>query len=155
MTENGEFVTLGIDHEIFAIPVDAVREILGTRPAAALPGAPPFLLGLIDVRGQSVPVVDLRVKLGLPAVTATDQTRIVVLEAEVAGRPLSLGLVADRVFEVTALDEHAIDPPPEIGVRWRSDYIRGVGRRNGAFVVIFDLARLLTGEDVALLTAGP
>jgi purine-binding chemotaxis protein CheW len=146
-----QFVTLGVDGEVFAVEVEAVHEILDLRPVARMPSAPPYMLGLIDVRGQSVPVLDLRVKLGLAAKAATHHTRILVLDARVGGRPLTLGLLADQVFEVTGLDNGRIEPPPEIGVRWRSDYIRGVGRRNGGFVIVFDLGRLLTGEEAALL----
>lgn len=66
-----------------------------------------------------------------------------------------LGLQADQVYEVTALDGGEMEPPPEIGVRWRSDYIAGIGRRNGGFVIIFDLSRLLDGEEAALLPEAP
>jgi purine-binding chemotaxis protein CheW len=88
------------------------------------------MLGLMDLRGRSVPVLDLRTKLGLSAIAPTETTRILVLEVEVAGRSLVLGLVADRVFEVMVLAAHEIEPAPDIGVRWRSDYIRGVGHRD-------------------------
>jgi len=73
----------------------------------------------------------------------------------VDGRSLSLGLIADRVFEVTALDPGSIADPPDIGTAWRCDYIEGIGRRGDSFVVIFDLARMLSSEDVALLHAAP
>jgi purine-binding chemotaxis protein CheW len=146
-----QFVTLGIEREIFAVPVEAVHEILDMRPVSRIPEAPPYLAGLIDVRGRGVPVIDLRVKLGLAATAATENTRILVLEIPLGGRRLTLGLIADRVFEVMALDLAQVEPPPDIGVAWRSDYIRGVGRRGDGFVVIFDLARLFSGEETALL----
>lgn len=150
-----KFVTLGVGHETFAIGVDAVQEILDLRPMAALPNAPSFMLGIIDVRGRAVPVIGLREKLGLPAGAASEHTRIVVAEIPVSGRVLTLGLVADRVFEVTALDDSGVESPPEIGVRWRSDYIRAIGRRSGQFVIVFDLGRLFTGEEAALLAQEP
>ena len=148
-----QFVTLGIDREVFAVPVDLVLEILAVRPLFRVPEAPAHLAGLLDVRGQAVPVIDLRLKLGLAAASATDNTRILVLEVPVAGRRLVLGLIADRVFEVAALDKRTIAPPPDIGTLWRSEYISGVGRRGDSFVIIFDLPRLLAGDDVALLHA--
>lgn len=149
--EAGQFVTLGIDGEIFAVGVDAVREILDMQPMARVPNAPPFLLGIIDVRGRSVPVLDLRVKLGLPPIPPSASTRIVELDTVIDGRPLVWGVVADQVFDVTPLDDHRLEPPPEIGIRWRSDYIRGVGRRNGGFVIIFDLARLFAADETTFL----
>jgi purine-binding chemotaxis protein CheW len=148
---DGQFVTLGIDREVFAVPVETVLEILDVRPTFRVPDAPAYLAGLIDLRGRSVPVIDLRVKLGLPAAPPTETTRIMVLEVTVAGRQLALGLVADRVFEVAPLDDGKIEPAPDIGVAWRSDYIRGIGRRGNTFVVVFDLEHLFSTDDVALL----
>jgi purine-binding chemotaxis protein CheW len=150
-----QFVTLGIEQEVFGVPVESVLEILDMRPIFRVPEAPRYLLGLIDLRGRSVPVLDLRTKLGLPAIAATETTRILVLEVEVAGRALVLGLVADRVFEVLAFSAADIEPAPDIGVRWRSDYIRGVGHRDSRFVIIFDLSRLFaTEEAIAIAAAG-
>jgi len=154
-TESDQFVTLGLDHEVFAVPVELVREILDMRQPFRIPEAPAHMAGLIDVRGQAVPVIDLRLKLGLAPREAAADTRIVVLDVPVDGRSLSLGLIADRVFEVTALDPGSIADPPDIGTAWRCDYIEGIGRRGDSFVVIFDLARMLSSEDVALLHAAP
>lgn len=146
-----QYVTLGIDREMFAVAVEAVHEILDMRHVSRVPNAPSFMLGMIDVRGRGVPVIDLRTKLGLPPVAATEHTRIVVLEVEVANRSLAMGLVADRVFEVTPLGEHGLEPPPEVGVRWRSDYIQGIARRGEAFVIILDLGRLFSSEEAAFI----
>lgn len=152
-SHDAQFVTLGIDQEVFAVPVDAVLEILDMRPMFRIPEAPGYLAGLIDVRGRGVPVIDLRLKLGLPARAANEMTRILVLEFSVGEQKLVLGLIADRVIEVIALDKREIQPAPEIGLQWRSDYISGVGRRNDCFVIIFELARLFSSSDVALIGA--
>ena len=151
MKRDCQYVTLGLDSELFAVEVHRVREILDLPAIARLPNAPPFLLGMIDLRGQCVPVIDLRGKLGLPAAARTAQTRILVLEVEVAGRQLVLGLLADRVLEVTPLDGGTVEPPPDIGTRWHSEYIEGVGRRGDSLVVIFDLTRLFSTDEVALI----
>jgi len=153
MGHDAQFVTLGIDREVFAVPVDAVLEILDMRPMFRIPEAPGYLAGLIDVRGRGVPVIDLRLKLGLPAQAANEMTRILVLEFAVGEQKLVLGLVADRVIEVITLDKREIQPAPGIGLQWRSDYISGVGRRNDNFVIIFDLAKLFSSSDVALISA--
>jgi purine-binding chemotaxis protein CheW len=100
-----------------------------------------------------VPVIDLRRKLGLPPKEATAESRILVLDVPLDDREFALGLIADRVIEVTALDEGSLSSAPQIGTRWRSDYIRGIGRRNGGFVVVFDLTRLLASDAAALLQA--
>jgi purine-binding chemotaxis protein CheW len=153
VSHDAQFVTLGIDREVFAVPVDAVLEILDMRQMFRIPEAPNYLAGLIDVRGRGVPVVDLRLKLGLPAQPATEMTRILVLEFTVGEQKLVLGLIADRVIEVITLDKREIQPAPAIGLQWRSDYISGVGRRNDNFVIIFALARLFSSSDVALIGA--
>lgn len=151
--DSDQFVTLGLDTEVFAVPVEQVREILDMQQPFRIPEAPPHLAGLIDVRGQAVPVIDLRLKLGLVPHAATADTRILVLDVPIAGRSLSLGLIADRVFEVTALDSGSLAPPPEIGTQWSCSHIQGIGRRGDSFVVIFDMPRLLAGDSMALMQA--
>jgi purine-binding chemotaxis protein CheW len=146
-----QYVTLGIASEIFAVEVGRVHEILDFGPVVRLPNAPAHILGMIDVRRRAVPVVDLRVKLGLSPTEATEHSRIIVLDVTIGNRAVVLALLADRVYEVTDLTDHAIEPPPDIGMRWRSDYIQGVGRRGSDFVIIFDLSRLFSGEEVPLL----
>lgn len=147
--ESGQVVTLGLGSEVFAVPVERVREILDLAPITHLPYAPPYLLGLVDVRGEGVPVVDLRLKLGLTAAEATTHTRIMVLECAIGGHELALGLLADRVYEVTGLDPAECAPSPDIGRRWRSDYIDRIGRRGGDFVIVLDLVRLFADDDLA------
>lgn len=144
-------VTLGLGAEVFAVPVAFVREILDYSAPSALPEGPAYLLGLTDVRGRGTPTLDLRAKLGLPRVAPDLATRILVLDVPIEDRILSLGLVADRVIEVATFEPEQIEAAPDIGVPWRSDYIKGVVRRDHGFVVIFDLPRLLTSQDAALL----
>jgi purine-binding chemotaxis protein CheW len=151
MAADGQYVTLALGAEIFAVPVDYVREILDYAQPFAIPEGPDYLLGLTDVRGRATPTLDLRRKLGLPPLDPTLSTRILVLDIPLADRTLSIGLVADRVIEVAVYEEAEIEPAPDIGVAWRSDYIRGVVRRDGSFVVLFELTRLLTSADVAAL----
>ncbi len=153
LATDGFYVTLGIDREVFAVPVSTVLEILAMRQVFRIPEAPAHLSGIIDVRGRAVPVIDLRTKLGLPAITATEMTRILVLEVPLGERRLVLGLVADRVFEVASLGSGQIEPPPDIGIKWRSDYIGGVGRNGDNFVIILNLAQLFAKDEIALLSA--
>ena len=151
MTTPAQFVTLGLGEEVFAVPVDYVREILYWARPFAIPEGPAYLLGLTDVRGRGTPTLDLRRKLGMTPLSPTPSTRILVVDIPLPGGSLSVGLAADRVIEVAAYGTEEIEPAPEIGVPWRNEYIRGVVRREGAFVVLFDLVRLLTSEDVAML----
>lgn len=148
-----QYVTLGLGAEVFAVPVEYVREILDYRQPFAIPEGPAYLLGLTDVRGRGTATIDLRAKLGLPTIPPGPSTRILVLDIPLEGRLLSLGLVADRVIEVVSVGADQIEPAPDIGVAWRSDYIAGVVRRDDGFVVLFELARLLTSQEAAALPA--
>jgi purine-binding chemotaxis protein CheW len=149
----GQYVAFGLGDEVFAAPVGLVREILTYHPPSRIPNGPDYLLGLTDVRGRGVPTADLRIRLGMAAVEPTLNTRILVLDIPLEDRLLSLGLVADRVFEVTAFSADQIEPSPDIGVKWRSDYISGVVRRDEGFVVLIDLVRLLSTTEVAVLNS--
>jgi purine-binding chemotaxis protein CheW len=122
------------------------------RPISRLPHAPHFLLGMIDVRGTGYPIVDLRLKLDLPSVAATDATRIIILDVPIGNRVVGVGFVADCVYEVTDIDESTTEPVPSVGGRWQSDYISRIGRKGEKFVIIFDLARLMS--DSEMVSAG-
>jgi len=150
-SSEAQFVTFSLGEEVFAVPVEVVREILDYEEAFKIPNGPDYLLGLRNVRGQGVPTIDLRLKLGLSKTVPTPHTRVLVLDIPLEDRLLTLGLVADRVFEVTPFRKDQIEQAPDIGVRWRSDYISGVVRRETGFVVIIDLARLLSSSDTASL----
>ncbi len=152
MSNSTQYLTLGLDQEVFGIDIRHVREILDMGPISALPHAPDFLLGMIDVRGSGYPVVDLRLKLGLPRAEQTAATRIIILDVTANGRRTGVGFVADRVFEVTGLDKGELEPAPEVGGRWQSNYIGGIGRKGSTFVVIFDLDHLM---GASLLGAKP
>ena len=149
MAERAQYVTLGVNGELFAAPVEKVQEILEMRPVARLPQAPVNLLGMTDVRGEGIPVLDLRLTLGLSEVEDTENTRIVVLNVNGASAPLTLGLRTDRVFEVTVLDSDVLDPPPVVSGNWRARVVAGIGRRNGQFVTVLDLDALLGDVAVA------
>jgi purine-binding chemotaxis protein CheW len=152
MSDKTQYLTLGIDRELFGIDIRNVREILDMRPISRLPHAPDFLLGMIDVRGAGYPIVDLRVKLRMPSAAPTEATRIIILDVPLKGRTLGVGFVADRVLEVTGLDDDHTEPAPDVGGHWESRYIAGIGRKGTAFVVVLDLERLMASDDELLST---
>lgn len=154
-SDEAQYVTFSLGDEVFAVPVGVVREILDHEQAFRVPNGPDYLLGLRDVRGQGVPVMDLRLKLGLTKTVATPHTRVLVMDIPFDDRTLTLGMVADRVYEVTPFRRDQIEQAPDIGSRWRSEYIAGVVRRDQGFVVLVDLAKLLSQHDTSLLAAAP
>jgi purine-binding chemotaxis protein CheW len=149
-----QVVEFGLGSEVFAVPVQLVREILDYAPPAQVPNGPAHFAGLTDVRGQGVATVDLRRRLGLEAAEPTLATRILILDIPLPDRRLTLGVVIDRVLSVSSYDVAQIEPAPDIGVRWKSHYITGVVRRESGFAVIVDAARIFTTEDAVMAGAG-
>lgn len=148
MSDQAQYVTLGAAGSLFAVPVERVQQILETQPITLIPQAPADFLGLIDLRGQTVPVMDLRTRLGVPVADDTPNTRIVVLDVQVGSVTRWLGIKTDRVFEVTGLDDDTMETPDDMGTRWHTAYVSGIGRRNGAFVAVLDMDSLLGPGDV-------
>lgn len=138
-----DVLTLVIGGETVAIEATAVREILDLVPVTAVPGARPFVEGVLNVRGAIVPFADLRRRFGLPLLPPTAESRIVVLEWVMEGEALLVGLLADRVHEVTRFTPADLGMPPRIGLRWPPEFIRGVGLREGRRIILPDLGRLL------------
>lgn len=147
-----QVVTFGLGEETFAVPVTMVREILDYRPAFRVPNGPAWMLGITDVRGQGVPMIDLRMRLGLTPVEPTLATRVLIVDVTLADRMLSLGLVVDRVIAVASFERDRLESAPDIGLRWRSDYIAGVVREADGFVVVIDAAEVFSNDDGALAT---
>ncbi|MBB4097619.1 chemotaxis protein CheW [Sphingomonas kyeonggiensis] len=150
-TQEIQTVTFGLGAEIFAVPVTLVREILDYRETFRIPNGPDYLLGLTDMRGEGIATIDFRLRLGMPHVEPTPNTRILVVDVPVADRVLVLGLVVDRVLEVSTFRGDQIGAAPDIGVRWPSEYIAGVVKRTEGFVVLVDVARIFSAGEAALL----
>ena len=142
------YVTLALGQEVCAVEVGIVREILDTGPITRVPNAPSFLAGVIDVRGSTVPVIDLRVKLGMISAPVTPDTRILVTDLSVDGRVLSVGLQVERVFEVAQFEAGSLQSPPDVGGGWRSEYIKAIGRLRGDLVIVFDLPNLFSAREI-------
>jgi purine-binding chemotaxis protein CheW len=149
-------VVFRLGAQCFALPVSMVREILDYREACHMPGAPVWLNGLTDVRGQSVPIIDLRLRLAMPAQSADETTRILVVDLPGSGRgggTLVLGLVVDKVLDVAGFTAAAIEDIPDFGAQWQAEYIHAVMRRDSGFVMLLDIAGVLAGADLTPLLA--
>lgn len=141
-----EALTLGLGGEVFAVDANCVREILDLIPVTEVPGARAFVGGLINVRGKVVPLADLRLKFGMEPSPPSVDTRIVVVEIDLDGEETVVGLLADRVFEVTEIAHAAIEATPELGMKWRPDYVKGIGKRGADFIVIPNIARIFAAD---------
>ncbi|WP_203069897.1 chemotaxis protein CheW [Falsiroseomonas ponticola] len=138
-----DVLTLGIGGEVFAIEAADVREILDLVPITAVPGARPFVGGVVNVRGRIVPLADLRLQFGMAVTAPTTDTRIIVVELDLAGEPTPVGILADRVFEVTQIVPASLETAPRIGIRWRPEFIRGIGMRGDDLLILPNLAQIL------------
>ncbi|EIZ80631.1 CheW protein [Novosphingobium sp. Rr 2-17] len=146
-----QVVTFGLGAETFAVPVTLVREILDYRETFRIPNGPDYLLGLTELRGEGVTTVDFRLRVGLPHVEPTPSTRILVVDVPFEQRVLVLGLVVDRVLDVSTFDLAEIAAAPDLGVRWPSRYITGVAKRPEGFVVLVDVIEIFSAEETRSL----
>ncbi len=139
-----EVLTLSLDGHLFAIEAVHVREILDLVPATEVPNSSPFVNALINVRGKVVPLANLRHKFGMPERASTIDTRIVVIEIDLDGDQTTIGLLADTVYEVTEIAASAIEDAPRIGMTWRHEFIRCIGKRGDDFIVVLDIAEIFS-----------
>jgi purine-binding chemotaxis protein CheW len=144
-----QYLTFRLGDETFAIDVAKVREILDMTAITAIPRTPEFMRGAINLRGSVVPVVDLRLCLDMSKTESTLSTCIVVVEMQIDDQPVLIGALADSVEEVLDFEPEQIDPPPHMGSRVRTDYIRGMGKRDAQFVIILDIDRVFSSGALA------
>ncbi len=151
ITQSSQYITFKLGDELFAIDVAQVREVLELPLITRVPTAPAYMRGVVNVRGKAIPVVDLRSKFGLPATADTVNSRIVVMELELDGDATVIGGIADSVHEVIELEAGQLEPAPRIAMRWRTELIRGMGRRGDQFIIILDIAAVFSSGEIALL----
>ncbi len=142
--ERLQALMIGLGREILAIETRCVREIIDPVPRTPVPGARRFVGWLINVRGNVIPLADLSHRLGMQPSPETADTRIVVLDLEIGGDPVTVGIMADKVHEVTEVLLSDTMPTPRIGAQWDPDFVRFMVRWNGDFVIVPDLELLLT-----------
>lgn len=155
--EAGELEVLAFElqGEMFALEAILVQEILDQLPETIVPGAPAFVGSVINFRGKVIPLADLRVVFGMEAAASTIDSRIVVMEMQLAGETMLVGLRTDKVHEVTALARSASEPPPPVGMRWRPEFIRCLVKRGEQFIVLPDLETIFNSNvETAAATAG-
>lgn len=151
ITETARYLTFRLGDELFAINVFKTREVLDVTHVTRVPTAPDYMRGVVNVRGSSIPVIDLRKRFGLPTVADTRHTRIIVMELEIDDSTVVIGGLADSVHEVIELEPDEINDPPTIGMRWRTDLILGMGRRDEQFIIILDIEKILSDHEAQSL----
>lgn len=152
-TQNGKYLTFLTGGEGYGLPVLKVREIMKVMEITPVPQVPSYVRGVINLRGKVIPVVDLRLKFGMPACDATDQTCIIVVEANAVDRKAMMGLLVDGVSEVLNIQAAEIEQPPAFGDGVRTDYMQGVAKVKGTVKILLDIDRVLTGNEFDMLAA--
>jgi purine-binding chemotaxis protein CheW len=148
-----QYLTFAIGEEEFAVPVLRVREIVAFGPVTRVPSAPPWIRGVVNLRGGVVPVVDLGTKFGLPAVPPGRRTCIVVVEVELAGEQTAMGVIADAVLEVAVLRAADIEPPPPFGSKIRIEFLVGLCRSERGFLQLLDIDKVLSTDELLAATS--
>jgi purine-binding chemotaxis protein CheW len=149
--DSRQYVTFCLGEELFGVEVNRAREILDLVPVTRVPQTPDYLLGVINLRGQVVPVVDLRVKLGLLKLETTRDSCIIVMEVQVDGETLIVGGLADAVREVLELRDDLVEPPPRLGTKLKTEFIAGMGKIEEQFIILLNIDRVFESDELAVL----
>jgi purine-binding chemotaxis protein CheW len=152
----GQYLSFRVAGEEYAVGLLQVKEILEFDVATRVPTAPAWVLGVINLRGSVVPVIDLAVKFGLPETVVGPRTCVVIVEVALGGQSTVVGILADGVNQVVDLRPGDIQEPPPFGTHVRLEYLLGMGRAGKKFVLLLDIDRILSQDEIlAASTAEP
>lgn len=153
ITEARQYLTFKMEEEIFALDVGKVREILDYTTITKVPQTPDYMKGVINLRGSVVPVVDMRLKFNMPPQERTVDTCIIVVEIAIDREQTILGALVDSVQEVFELEPAQVEAAPRIGTKLNTDFILGMGKRDDHFVIILDIDRVFSSEELDIANA--
>jgi purine-binding chemotaxis protein CheW len=151
--EAQQYLTFALGSEMFAVGTLTVKEIIEYGQLTEVPMMPDFIRGVINLRGAVVPVIDLGARFGRAEKTITRRTCIVIIEVPNEDGQHDIGVVVDSVSAVLEIPAGDIEPPPSFGARIRADFISGIGKVNGKFVILLDVGRVLSVDEIATLAS--
>lgn len=138
-----QVVMIGLGEEKFALDAGLVREIIDPVPVTRVAGARAFVPSVINVRGNVIPLADLRIRFGMPQLDNSADTRIVVIEIELDNEPVLVGVTADKVYEVTEISQTDVQQTPRVGMHWKPEFIRFIAKWREEFVIVPNMERIL------------
>jgi len=150
-----QYLTFKLQDEIFALDISTVREVLDFTVITKVPRTPAFMRGVINLRGSVVPVIDLRLKFGMTVTEKTVNTCVIIVEVKVHDETVILGVLADSVQEVMDLDAEHVEPAPRIGTHLKTEFIKGMGKRNDRFLMLLDIDRVFSTDELAQVQEAP
>jgi len=148
-TSTAQYLTFLLADGVFAMDIATVREIIQHGQLTAVPLMPSFVRGVMNLRGAVVPVIDLQARLGKPPATVGKKTCVIIFDAQRENERVELGLMVDAVSEVIEIPESQIEPPPQFGSAVKRDFIKGMGKVDGKFVIILDPEKALDVDEMA------
>jgi purine-binding chemotaxis protein CheW len=146
--ESNSYLTFKLGEEEFGAHVSQVLNILEMTKITQVPKTPGYMKGVINLRGTVLPVIDTRVKFGLPETEYTNNTCIVVMDLELNGDIVNIGAIVDEVLSVIEIEENQIEPPPSIGNQYKSEFIYGMAKVEENFVMLLDMQKVLSREEI-------
>ncbi len=147
----GKYLTFSMAGEEYGISILKIKEIIGMMSITSVPRTPAFVRGVINLRGKVIPVIDLRLRFGMPSVEYTERTCIIVVEIEGLTGTVVIGIVVDSVSEVLNIKGDDIEDTPTFGTRLNTDYILGMAKMQGGVKILLDIDRVLTAEELVLI----
>jgi purine-binding chemotaxis protein CheW len=144
-----QYLTFTLGDEVFALDISKVREVLDFTGVTRVPQTPDFMSGVINLRGNVVPVVDMRLKFGMTATKKSVNTCVIIAEVGLEGESTVLGAMADSVQEVLDLEPSQIEPPPRIGSKLNTDFITGMGKHNDQFIMILNIDKVFSADELS------
>ncbi len=144
---SNSYLSFKLGEELFSAHVSKVLNILEMTKITKVPKAPEYMLGVINLRGSVLPLVDTRIKFGIPVTEFTAETCIIVLEVELNGDSVQVGAVVDSVQEVLEVEKEKILPPPDIGSKYKSEFIKGIMKINEEFIMLLDMDKVFAVEE--------
>ncbi len=151
ITEMKQYLTFKLGEEVFAVDVSHVREILEFTTVTKVPRTPDYMRGVINLRGSVVPVLDMRLKFGLSRTEKTVDTCVIVVEVFFEDESTIIGALADSVQEVLELEPDQIEPAPRIGTQLKTEFIKGMGKRDDRFIILLDIDKVFSSEELAVI----
>lgn len=149
----GKYLTFTLSNEEYGIGILKVREIFGMMNITPVPQTPEFVKGVINLRGQVIPVVDLRLKFGMEELEYSERTSIIVVEIQGQAGKVQIGIVVDSVSEVVNIKGEDIEDTPTFGTKLDTDFILGMAKMEGGVKILLDIDRVLTAEEIETLSA--
>jgi purine-binding chemotaxis protein CheW len=147
----GSYLTFTLNEESFAINVARVIEILEVPRITKIPKAPDYMKGVINLRGNVLPIIDTRIKFSMPSTENTIDTCIIVLEIDIEDEQIIIGAIVDSVKEVVEFSDMDIKPSPAIGTQYNAEFIEGIVKLNDKFSMILDIGKIFSVNDIPVL----